>query len=76
MDACIGWLTLVGILLGVPLALGMGRVMASTLFGVAPSDPRVFALVTLLLAGVSTTACLLPSRRASRIDPMVSLRLD
>jgi putative ABC transport system permease protein len=69
-------LTLVGILLGVPLALGMGRVMASTLFGVAPSDPRVFALVTLLLAGVSTTACLLPSRRASRIDPMVSLRLD
>jgi predicted permease len=69
-------LTLVGIGLGVPLALAMGRVMASTLFGVVPSDPGILVLVTVLLMGVSATACFLPSRRASRIDPMVSLRME
>jgi putative ABC transport system permease protein len=66
--------TLWGIVVGVPLALGIGRVMASMLFGVTTHDPLVLVLVTGVIAGASILACLVPSIRASRIDPMVSLR--
>jgi ABC-type antimicrobial peptide transport system permease subunit len=69
-------LTLVGILLGLPLALAMGRVMASMLFGVGAYDPRTLGLVTVVLTGVSAAACVLPSYRASRVDPMESLRME
>lgn len=69
-------LTLVGILTGIPLALVLGRVMANMLFGVGSYDSGVLAGVMAFLAGVSALACLLPSFRASRIDPMVSLRQE
>jgi putative ABC transport system permease protein len=69
-------LTLLGILLGLPLALAMGRVMASMLFGVGAFDPRTLGLVAVVLTGVSAAACVLPSYRASRVDPMESLRME
>jgi predicted permease len=69
-------LTLLGIFLGLPLALAMGRVMSSMLFGVGAYDPRALGLVTVVLMGVSAAACALPSYRASRVDPMESLRME
>jgi putative ABC transport system permease protein len=69
-------LTLLGILAGIPLALGLGRVMASLLFGVGSYDPPVLAQVTVVLTVVSALACFIPSAKASRVDPMESLRQD
>src|SRR5262249_33603388 len=69
-------LTALGILLGIAAALAMTRYLSSLLYGVGPTDPTVFVSVTLLFAAVSFTACYLPARRATRVDPMVVLRSE
>ncbi|HKG92900.1 MAG TPA: ABC transporter permease [Gemmatimonadaceae bacterium] len=65
-----------GLLLGVSLAAALSHFMAMLLFQVEPRDPAVFAavIVTLFLTGVA--ACLIPARRAARVDPMVALRIE
>jgi putative ABC transport system permease protein len=67
-------LVALGLLLGLAGALATTQVLRSLLFGVGPTDPRTFAGVTLLLAGVAFVACWLPARRATRVDPMIALR--
>jgi putative ABC transport system permease protein len=67
-------LALVGLLLGLPLALGMGRAVAGLLYGVAPNDFTTFAGVAAILAAVALAACYIPARRAMGVDPMVALR--
>lgn len=67
-------LTLMGIVIGLPLALGLGRVMESLLFGVGSYDAPILGQVTLLLGGVAILACVIPSSKASRVNPMESLR--
>lgn len=67
-------LTSIGIILGVVAALGVGRLMASLLFGVTPLDPATFTATILILAAIAFLAGYLPARRASRIDPMSALR--
>jgi ABC-type antimicrobial peptide transport system permease subunit len=67
-------LVLAGLLLGGAGALALGRLMASFLFEVPPTDPLTFLAVGALLVGVATLACLLPARRAAGIDPMHALR--
>lgn len=69
-------LALIGLLLGLPLALGMGRAVAGLLYGVAPNDLATFAGVASILAGVALAACYIPARRAMRVDPMVTLRYE
>ena len=64
-----------GILVGTVLALILTRFMRSMLFGVMETDHATFALVIVLLAGVSMLAALVPAIRATKVDPAVSLRL-
>jgi ABC-type antimicrobial peptide transport system permease subunit len=61
---------------GVGLALAAGRLVASLLYGVAPRDPTVLVLVTLLLLLVAGLASAVPAWRASRVDPLEALRAE
>lgn len=65
-----------GIAIGVSGALVLTRAIASLLFEVSPTDPVVFTGVPLVLVVVALTACFVPARRASRVDPMVALRCE
>lgn len=67
-------LVLIGIALGLSLALVGTRLMASFLYGSSPTDPAVMALSVLLLLVVALVACWLPARRATKVDPLVALR--
>jgi predicted permease len=69
-------LTALGLSLGVLVALGLMRVLASLLFDVRAYDPSTYTAVTLLLTAVALLACYIPARRAMRVDPMVALRYD
>jgi ABC-type antimicrobial peptide transport system permease subunit len=69
-------LTLVGLLIGLLLALSFSRLLGSLLVGVSSRDPFVFVGVTLILAAVSLLACYIPARRAARVDPVLALRQD
>jgi ABC-type antimicrobial peptide transport system permease subunit len=67
---------LYGLAAGVILALAVTRFLASLLYGVATTDPLTFAAVTALVLGVAIAATAFPAWRASRIDPINSLRVD
>jgi ABC-type antimicrobial peptide transport system permease subunit len=71
-----GGLVLLGIAIGVPGAVLASRLLKSQLFGVAPTDVLTLSASTLLLAGVGIAAAYLPARRASRVEPMLSLRAE
>jgi len=69
-------LTLVGIGIGLICSFVLTRLMSSLLFGVNASDPLTFVTVPLVLGLVALLACLIPARRATRIDPLVALRYE
>jgi predicted permease len=69
-------LTVVGLGLGILVALGLMRILVSLLFDVRAYDPSTYIAVTLLLTAVALLACYIPARRAMRVDPMVALRYD
>ncbi len=67
---------LAGLAAGLAGALAASRLLTSLLFEVKPSDPATFALVAAMLGVVALGACLIPARRATRVDPMVALRYE
>ena len=66
----------IGILLGLPLAFGLGSILATTLFNVSVTDPLTFGGVPLVLAVVAFVASYVPVLRATRSDPMRELRSE
>ncbi|MGH9533661.1 MAG: ABC transporter permease [Terriglobales bacterium] len=65
-----------GTVIGLALALGLGRLLAGFLFGVRADNPAVLIVVAVLLLAVAAVACWLPARRASKVDPMEALRYE
>jgi ABC-type antimicrobial peptide transport system permease subunit len=66
----------VGLVIGVPAAIGLGRFVSTQLYGIKPNDPWLAGAAMGLLLGVSAAAGLIPARRASRIDPILALRYE
>ena len=66
----------VGAILGILVALPVARLASGLLYGVSATDPLTYAAITLLLMSVALLACYLPAHRATRIDPLVALRVD
>jgi predicted permease len=71
-----GRVVLFGAAIGIGVALLSTRALGSLLFGIRAVNPMVFAVMALTLIGVGTLASYLPARRASRVNPMESLRTD
>jgi predicted permease len=68
--------TLLGVAIGVVGALALGRVLSGLIYGVKPTDPVTFLIVTILLALIALLSCILPAYRATKVDPMVALRYE
>ena len=66
----------IGLAAGLLGALGLARVLASQLYGVAAVDPVTFIATPLILGGVALVASWVPARRAARVDPLVALRSE
>jgi predicted permease len=69
-------LAVAGAAVGVVLALALGRVVSTLLFGVSGRDPMTLVAVTAALTLIALVACYLPARRAARVDPLIALRYE
>jgi putative ABC transport system permease protein len=69
-------LTLLGLAIGMIVALAVTRVLKSELLGVSPADILTYASVSLLLCAVALAACYIPARRAAKVNPMTALRYE
>jgi putative ABC transport system permease protein len=69
-------LALIGVAIGLVLAFILTRLMATMLFGVEPTDVPTFAAISILLISVAVLACYLPGRRATKVEPTISLRYE
>ena len=67
-------LLVIGLAIGVPGAMALGRFVSTQLYGIQPHDPWIAGYTMLLLTIVSAAAGLIPAQRASRIDPILALR--
>ena len=66
--------TLIGVVIGLAAALALGRVLSSVIYGVSARDLVTFGSVSLLLTAVGLFASIIPAYRATRVDPMKTLR--
>ena len=69
-------LTGTGLLIGLPVTLALARMLANVIFGVNEYDPQMFGTGLAVLAGAAFLACYIPARRATRVDPMITLRTE
>ena len=70
------WQMGLGLSLGLAGAFGLSRVLRTLLVQVTPTDPVTFGTITAILTVVAIAACLIPARRATRVDPLVALRAE
>ena len=66
----------IGLLVGLGVALALGRLLTSQLYQVSAHNPALLAGTICLLAIVALAACLIPARRATQVDPMTALRYE
>jgi putative ABC transport system permease protein len=69
-------LTVMGLVLGVFGAIALSKFLVTLLFGIKPTDPLTFALVSIVLGTIAIVACFIPARRATKIDPLVALKAE
>ncbi|MDO8679618.1 MAG: ABC transporter permease [Acidobacteriota bacterium] len=69
-------LLVIGLAVGIPSAIALGRYVSSQLYGILPGDPWIAVSTVVLLSVVSVIAGMIPARRASRIDPILALRYE
>jgi ABC-type antimicrobial peptide transport system permease subunit len=70
------WLVCLGLAAGIPLALILGRFISELLYGLKPTDPLAIVAGSMVMLIVAMIAGYVPARRASRVDPLVSLRCE
>ena len=66
----------VGLIVGLCIAVGLGRTLSGVLYRIKPNDPSTFGIVSLLMLVIALGACLVPARRATRVDPLMALRYE
>jgi putative ABC transport system permease protein len=71
-----GILVGVGLIAGIAVSFGVNRLIATQLWGVKSNDPVTIASVALIISAVGALACIAPARRATRVDPVTSLRYE
>ena len=69
-------LTVIGLAIGVPLAMGLTNLLPNVLYGVGRHDPATFVVIALILSAAAMLACYIPARRAAKVDPMIALRYE
>jgi predicted permease len=69
-------LVTIGLIIGVPSAIGLGRFVSTQLYGIQGTDARTAVTMIIVLAGIAAMAGMIPAHRASRIDPMNALRFE
>jgi len=70
------WLIVIGLAIGLAASAGLTRFLSSEIWGISATDPLTFGTVAVLILAVGLAACAVPSRAATRVDPIVALRYE